>query len=246
MYPKAAAEAPKYERRVVLFVDFLGFKNVVARTISDPSYLAKTIKAMAVLREMADNGVPDGSKKFHQFSDCVVVSYRCDEPSAVWELVTDTGFALIELSQLGFLVRGAITVGDLLHTDNFVVGPALVEAHEIESKAAVYPRIVLSEEVIEVAAKAPAPHHDADEEVSYVQRLLAKDGDGQNYIDYISRRSVVAQTGESSDYEDYLIGLEDMVAQNVEAKAADVRFKYGWLNQRCSEAREELERQHGP
>ena len=47
----------------------------------------------------------------------------------------------------GLLPRGAIVVGDLLHSeDGSIVGRALVEAHRIETSVAKYPRVVVSKE----------------------------------------------------------------------------------------------------
>ena len=45
----------------------------------------------------------------------------------------------------GILLRGGITVGQLCHKDNIVYGPAMVEAYELESKSAIYPRVIVSE-----------------------------------------------------------------------------------------------------
>ena len=43
----------------------------------------------------------------------------------------------------GFLFRGGVTVGDLVHEDEAVFGPGLNRAYYLESKIAMYPRIVL-------------------------------------------------------------------------------------------------------
>ncbi len=56
---------------------------------------------------------------------------------------------IVDLLHLGFLTRGAIVVGELYHRDNVILGPALLEAHKIESKEAFYPRIIVSQEVLE-------------------------------------------------------------------------------------------------
>jgi hypothetical protein len=43
---------------------------------------------------------------------------------------------------LGFWIRGGITIGELVHNNDVVFGPALNRAHELESKVAEYPRII--------------------------------------------------------------------------------------------------------
>lgn len=48
----------------------------------------------------------------------------------------------------GFLIRGGISVGKIIHTRNAVFGPALNRAYEIESTMAIFPRIVIDENVL--------------------------------------------------------------------------------------------------
>ena len=43
----------------------------------------------------------------------------------------------------GFLLRGGVTVGDVIHEDEIVFGPGLNRAYYLESKIARYPRFVL-------------------------------------------------------------------------------------------------------
>ncbi len=55
---------------------------------------------------------------------------------------------VIDLLHAGFLTRGAAVLGNLYHRDNVIVGPALVEAADMEGREAIYPRILLSPAVI--------------------------------------------------------------------------------------------------
>jgi hypothetical protein len=48
--------------------------------------------------------------------------------------------------RIGFLIRGGVTIGKLYHSRGVAFGPALVTAVEVESRVAVYPRVVLSHE----------------------------------------------------------------------------------------------------
>ncbi len=41
-------KAPKtYESRIILFLDFLGFKEIVEHTVRDPAYLEPAIRTFA-------------------------------------------------------------------------------------------------------------------------------------------------------------------------------------------------------
>src|SRR3954471_23000381 len=51
----------------------------------------------------------DKSQQVTQFSDSIVVSYRVDEEAAIFRLLSEVAFCVIDLVERGFLLRGAIT-----------------------------------------------------------------------------------------------------------------------------------------
>ncbi len=57
-------------------------------------------------------------------------------------------FYQIAAAMQGFLLRGGITVGQIIHDDECVFGPGLNRAYELESKIATYPRFVLDAELL--------------------------------------------------------------------------------------------------
>jgi hypothetical protein len=230
-----------YEKRVVLFLDFLGFREVIKATENDPKKVADVIEAIDTLRSIGNQQEFFKSQRMTQFSDCVVVSYRCDERSAAFDLVSEIGFALVRLVELGFLVRGGVAVGDLIHTEHYLFGPAMIEAYELESKCAIYPRVLVSNRLLDVAISAPAEHHHGHEERKYVAGYLCKDTDGCHYIDYVSWNAVVNVIGgENELYGDYLEKISKILKHGFAAKAPDVRLKYGWLHERYAAAVEAI------
>jgi hypothetical protein len=149
-----------YENRIILFLDFLGFKEIVERTEADRQYLHNLLDAIDLLHQVArDDAELSKSQRITTFSDSVVLSYAVDEESAVFYLLTDVTFAIIDLAIKGFIVRGAITLGKLIHTNKYLVGPAMIHAYELESKVAKYPRVLVDAKLISVARKAHASHH---------------------------------------------------------------------------------------
>jgi hypothetical protein len=115
------------------------------------------------------------------FSDTVVFSWPLD---ALRTNAIPTRSALAELQRkvcliagsardAGVLVRGGITVGNLYHRNGVVIGEALIEAHELESRVANYPRILVSPRVLE----------HADFQLGATE--LMKDRDGLWCFDYI-------------------------------------------------------------
>ena len=85
--------------------------------------------------------------QFGAFSDHFVFSMPATY--GLWFLNTASKF-IIDLLHAGVLTRGAAVLGDLYHRDNVIFGPALVEAAEIETRESIYPRILLSSEVVKV------------------------------------------------------------------------------------------------
>ena len=117
---KKTGTKPSYENRLVLFIDFLGFKNLIARTSGDEQLLEKIVSAMDHIKQIADESEFFDTQRVTQFTDSMVVSYRVDEKSAVFDLITNIGFMLVDLAGRGFLLRGAVTVGQLFHTPEHV------------------------------------------------------------------------------------------------------------------------------
>lgn len=234
---KTGKRREAYEERVVLFLDFLGFREIVASTENDPIALRRVLDAIDVIKELADETEFYKTQRITQFSDSLVVSYAVHERSSVFELVYDLAFILIRLVELGFLVRGAVTAGPLLHTEAYVVGPAMVEAYFLESQKAIYPRVIVAESALEYARKFPSEIHDPDDEARYVSDFLRVDEDGYRYLDYVSWQKVVAVVGgDPYDYSYYLAKLYGLLKLGLASTHVGVLEKYVWLHHQFDEA----------
>lgn len=81
------------------------------------------------------------------FSDCVAISAESDNPhDVIWTAIHLQSSLLV----LGILTRGGISKGKLVHKDDLLYGDGMIKAYKLESKAAVYPRILVGQELIEV------------------------------------------------------------------------------------------------
>lgn len=164
-----------------------------------------------------------------QFSDCVVCSFDVTQPSTVFDLLNSTAFAIVDLAYMGYLVRGGITCGQLIHTDEYLLGPAMNEAYRLESRIARHPRVVIDPEVLLRAGQSPAPQHDAEMEAGYVKGFMTRDDDGQYFYDYVSLSQQLALGIEPDDYPAYLWRLAKKIEEGLEAADFGVRAKYFWL-----------------
>lgn len=146
-----------YEERVLAYIDILGWKDIVDRSAKESSAIEDVNTALKALRMAAERarGISEhvvGEGREHHalemtlFSDTAVMSCR-PNLAAVTVLVSQVQWFCVDLMLAGIFTRGSIVRGLLHHQDGTVVGPALVEAHRLESTVALYPRIVLSDAV---------------------------------------------------------------------------------------------------
>lgn len=125
------------------------------------------------------------------------------------------------------LLRGAITLGKICvlqevaqqqgrngaDFENIILGPAMARAHELESKIAQYPRIIVDEkckgEILELT-KTPA--------------AFAQDADGITYLDYMKTVSP-----RKKDMARYIAWAEREMTTHKDNDRMRVATKYGWL-----------------
>jgi hypothetical protein len=227
---------PIYERRLILFIDFLGFKEVVASTERDPAALTRLIAALDEIGRLGEASIFP-TQQVTQFSDSVVMSYRVTEESGVFWMLNAIALTVISLAERGFLLRGAVTIGDLYHSRSHVVGPAMVRAYEMESKIARYPRVIIDPAVISLAGRRRSEHHSVDEEEGYVRDFITEDDDGQLFIDYISWNAVVNVAGAQDElYPNYLAQISRLLRMGLAHADPRVAEKYLWLYPRYVDA----------
>ncbi|MHC4476271.1 MAG: hypothetical protein ACYTEL_11535 [Planctomycetota bacterium] len=89
-------------------------------------------------------------------------------------------------------VRGGITIGLASELDpGSLYGPALNEAHYLESEVAQYPRVVVSDQISKLIASDRTYSNDAEVNkrllslASNARRLICSDTDGQLILDYL-------------------------------------------------------------
>ena len=238
----------RYEQRVVAFIDILGFKSLLNDTIGkdgndNSDKIDEIISAYDSIREIwsveqtakySDKKI-SATKKISIFSDCLVVSFLIEQPSGVFSTLLEIKLLIMTLISKNILCRGAISMGKFIHTDHYLFGPALVEAYTLESKAALYPRVILDHSIIDIGTKNRNKNHDLTEEQKYVQSLLEKDSDGMFYIDYFYKAQTELDDPEYS-FPGYIENLANIIRKGLMSSShhskADIRVKYSWMRER--------------
>lgn len=217
-----------YKEKIVCFIDILGFGDMI-----DRKYLADPTKIYAVLSEIKTSitdwgNTPIASNidlQITQFSDCIVFSLV---PTQHY-FMTFNFFKELSIKMVmnhGVIFRGGITYGQIFHDSEMIFGPAMNRAYRLESKEAVYPRIIIDKSALEL-----------------------KDDDGKTISDYPGQ-FVFQMTATGYPYIDYIVDVNSYVNQHeyyeklrsIISKGLvlpeGIREKYGWMRDEYNKAKQ--------
>lgn len=176
-------ELEQYEKRIIVFIDILGFREHIKKTIEDKvsfTNLKDALNYISQIGSVINNELyEEHDKEITVFSDSIVISYPVANPNNVFSLLMDVVYIQLDMICRGILLRGGIATGELCHKNTIVYGPAMVEAYELESKSAIYPRVIISKDVFTIISKI---NNSTDLEI--VNSLIKRDRDGQWYVDF--------------------------------------------------------------
>lgn len=173
-----------YEERLTCFIDILGFKSAIEKSLKRDEVREAIYEAIHELKsenilDQVYGDIPifllnkEGTAKpsrdvfkgdikqqlsgtypitITQFSDSFVLSCPAKNHASCSILLKCVYLVhLIYYCNLGMMVRGGISVGKLVHEDaGALFGPAMNEAYALESKSAIYPRVIISPEASEL------------------------------------------------------------------------------------------------
>ncbi len=162
----------KYENRLIAFIDILGFKEIVRSSENDDSKIEFLYSVLNYLKnwekpeswslqlvEIEEDAQMRGVENFDirdktnstSFSDSIVVSVKVESNvnETASTLIANLAYIGAILFEQGILFRGGLTIGNLIHNENGTVfGQGLIEAYQLESNNAKFPRIVLSDKLL--------------------------------------------------------------------------------------------------
>jgi hypothetical protein len=131
---------PAYERRVVIFYDVLGWRSHIGWAGTNPGRIGD-LRRLILQHSRTMRLRTHLEVRVSTFSDNVVITQAVSEKT--WMLVAQMALFQVASAINGFLLRGGITIGPVVHDDEAVFGPALNRAYELESQIAKFPRFVL-------------------------------------------------------------------------------------------------------
>ena len=220
---------PEYSDRIVAFIDILGFGALVRRLDAEASLHAKLHSALSHIRVLKHSSLQpqtaQSELEVSVFSDSIVISGASDSLQSV---VNSAIHLQSNLLEIGILVRGGISCGRTVHADDILYGEGMLEAHALETKAAVYPRIILAPKLVEQL------------EPRYRAMFFEQDGDGLWFINPFSIGLTPANADDLaadgySPFEEALKKLGKVIGEEL-GRLSDVGqlAKWQWLKRQHS------------
>ncbi len=231
-----------YETRYVAFLDLLGFKDMVDQSAKKQSILNKINKVLNYTYEVQHNNY-DGfmslvefGKQVTTFSDSIVISYSTSTPGGGFHILMDLIYICIDLLDNGILVRGGVTVGQLIHDEQKCFGPAMNEAYTMESDEAIYPRILINKNVLDFDLENPGLANTVEQENKYLLGLIKTVPGNKNLfiLDYLKQYN---ELDDIYAYLDFISNTRDFIIKNLSKFKENERVykKYEWLKRYYNE-----------
>src|SRR5579871_5074403 len=150
---------------IVGFLDLLGFSHQVSTTVGSKNSQELLDRIVAAIddsrkyvRSMSEDANLAGwALKF--FSDNLVLGYTFEDSEqqlaiAAWFVIRCAQQYQLRMAWNGLFLRGALTQGPVCITDEIIFGSTLIECYQLESKAAIVPRVILAEPLRQVIVES--------------------------------------------------------------------------------------------
>lgn len=229
----------QYEERYIAFIDILGFQALVEKAEVDGDLLEELtsiledVRMYKKLEEYMDVSGANDPQHFFQnmfkmttFSDSILISTK-NNLIGLGLIATFCAIICNRLLHQGIFTRGAISKGKLIHTNTIVLGAGLIKTYNLEKNAAVYPRILIDENIVQemdiLAKQGGSPD------------LCRQDFDGLWHLHILHPMILDLNSHTSkSDYEalnhDYMaLGRQKIESNLRSADNLAVKAKIGWL-----------------
>ena len=121
--------------------------------------------------------------KIKVYTDNMIVGYpiKDDGEEELNEILDNVSEYQFNLALEGLFVRGGVSVGDFYINEDIVFGPALLDAHNVESNLACYPRIVLDDKTVSRLQK-----YINNYDIAPQKNKILIDNDGKWFLNYLN------------------------------------------------------------
>ncbi len=242
-------------KRIVVFVDILGFRDLITRMPTDPDLYSRVGGLLKTIQQKVEDHYSKGQPsrlyggedpqivpQMAHFSDSIVMSfplYDFDLPAALAILLAQE--LTIKLLVSGVFIRGGIASGWTYHEQNMLFGAGIIAAYELENRIAHVPRILVAEEVVGLLS---------DDNAYIREQYLGQDSDGCWFIKpfsgFLGGRLPQEMQNDSS-FRDKVVEQFECTREHIQKELArakdkgpDRLAKYGWLANQFNAAVKEI------
>jgi hypothetical protein len=228
-----------YSVSLVTYLDILGFKDLIrTRSAGEISRIVRVVKEAVHPARFKTrlSAIPDD--EYVNFSDLSVIATPLEKAphnppgsqlfSQVLHLVHAQSSLVLDEA---ILIRGAVSIGEVVKSWGQLFGPAVVRAYELERDYARYPRIIVDARIFEILDRLPGAWLNGKrEDKRTLRRLLSKDRDGRLFVDYL--RALQGELDEPSMYPAVLEQHHALIRKGLRkyAQQPSIREKYEWLD----------------
>jgi hypothetical protein len=225
-----------FRKSFCAFMDILGFSEKIINNDLDffNKYLQTLHKELEYLESRHDISDKRGYKQFDFkiFTDNFVFGHPWYDQygeSELGKIFHVLAHIQMTFSRSNIFVRGAISMSDLFMDENIVLGPALVESYKLESQQAIYPRIILSDEVVEIVQKHInyyRVHKDSPQNMTFLEDI-----DGKYFINYLYVYFFNNYEYSKKEIVSGLIEHKEVIVDNLNLFRDDFKLfdKYAWI-----------------
>ena len=228
----------EYKDHYVAFLDILGFKNIIE------NYNYSEVRAIfdKLLDFTPKSDLYEVYGYIHKkiMSDSIILFIDSSIKDSFQALIDFCGY--IQMCMLSrenpVLLRGGVAKGDLYYDDKeeIIFGKGLTDAYNLESKSAIYPRIVFNGETLRSGKN--------NIEKMVVQDAIGmcylKDSDCYYYVDFLQFPHTEEGKNDTSEFEEllddwlkYIYHLKRVCDDVLDSETDNsIRTKYLWLNKK--------------
>ncbi|MDK4486151.1 hypothetical protein MVQ23_09880 [Fusobacterium necrophorum] len=222
-----------YEDRYVVFLDILGFKNMVMNSENNPNLLEKINKILNQIQKIKKDKYSlftESDRQISIFSDSIIISYSSINPGIVYPILENIICLCIEFSYENIWIRGGISFGKLYHKGDKCFGPALVNAINLESKHAKYARVVVDTDFLVTTTANPPKLFSSNEHKNQIMEFLKKDSsDNLYYLDFLD--SILDSLDYPEDIKNTFVKIKNNITQSLISYKNNTQIleKYEWM-----------------
>jgi hypothetical protein len=232
-----------YNQKIVVFVDILGFSSLLDEfekeavnnsNIEDTTNYHQSTKLNKLIDIIRDNLslVKKDNFNYYIFSDniCITADYFDEydiKPDIFIDILMLISRIFYEFLKEGYFLRGGVDIGWFTDEPDFAIGKPLANAYILESKKAVYPRIILSDEYLKTFLELKRDKAFKDDNLSLSDVVLIKDSE-YSFVNYFN---IISRFEDKETLLNFLRIFKSKLSDNLKQfkKDKSVLLKYQWL-----------------